>query len=182
MKNVDEFDMVRKFQMGKEKGFTYFYNELWPALMYYTFRILNDYAAAEDIVEESFIKIWERHSTFTHPQVIKSWMYTTCRNAAFNQLKQEQSQSTHKERILKESPDTEESHIERLVRAEIITEVQRIISILPPECEKVFQRMFITGQTVREIAEALGLSISTIKNQKARGLEILRRKFPELSY
>lgn len=178
----DILDHVAAFQRGEERGFTYFFNTLYPALMYYAFRILNDRAAAEDVVEESFIKIWERHSTFTHPQVIKSWLYTTVRNASLNMLKQEQSQHTHKENIAREQQASyQESPLNDMIIAEVITQVHSTIQVLPTECRKIFQMMYIQGKTVREIAEELGLSISTIKNQKARGLEILRKRFPELT-
>lgn len=178
----DILDYVAAFQRGEERGFTYFFNTLYPALMYYAFRILNDRAAAEDVVEESFIKIWERHSTFTHPQVIKSWLYTTVRNASLNMLKQEQSQSTHKENIAREQQASyQESPLNDMIIAEVISQVHSTIQVLPTECRKIFQMLYIQGKTVREIAEELGLSISTIKNQKARGLEILRKRFPELT-
>jgi RNA polymerase sigma-70 factor (family 1) len=174
-------DYVAAFQRGEEQGFTYFFNALYPALMYYAYRILNDKAAAEDVVEESFIKIWERHTTFSHHQVIKSWLYTTVRNACINIKQQEQRQNTHKETIARSLQVTQESPLNDMIVAEVITQVHATIQVLPTECRRIFQMLYIQGKTVREIAEELGLSISTIKNQKARGLEILRKRFPELT-
>src|SRR6185436_5676399 len=74
------------FQRGEEKGFTWFFNELYGSLHYYAFRLLNDKPSAEDAVENSFIKIWERRSGFHHPNVIKAWLYTTVHNDCLNKL------------------------------------------------------------------------------------------------
>lgn len=175
-------DHVEAFQRGEESGFTYFFNSLYPALLYYAFRILNDKPAAEDVVEESFIKIWERHNSFSHHQVIKSWLYTTVRNACLNKLQQEQRQNAHKELLAKEQEGSyQNSPLNNIIITEVITEVHSTIKVLPTECRKIFEMMYIQGKTVREIAEELQLSISTIKNQKARGLEILRKRFPQLT-
>lgn len=173
--NLTEY--TQAFQRGEEIGFGYFFNSLHPALLYYAFRILNDKASAEDVVEESFIKIWERHSSFSHPQVIKSWLYTTVRNASLNLLKQEQSQQRHQHNILREARDVyQEPHINQMITAEVCAQVYKAIQVLPKECRRVFRMMFIEGKKARQIAEELGLSISTVKNQKARGLEILRHE------
>src|SRR3954469_8578611 len=92
-------DYVQAFQRGEEKGFTYFFNELYPALLYFAFRIIDDKPAAKDIVEESFIKIWERHTTFTHNKVIKSWLYTTVRNACIDWQRKQQSTLEHEQEL-----------------------------------------------------------------------------------
>lgn len=175
-------DFVHAFQRGEEKGFTYFFNSLYPALLYYAFRILNDRPAAEDVVGESFIKIWERHSTFAHPKVIKSWLYTTVRNGCLNRLQQQHRSLAQQEQLAKQSEGTHESYaLHEMIRAEVIRELYENIESLPSACRQIFKMLYIQGKTVREIAEELQLSISTIKNQKARGLALLRKRFPELS-
>lgn len=177
MKNYDIVEMTKSFQKGEEKGFTFFFNSLYPALLYYAFRIVNDKPVAEDIVEESMIKIWERHWSFDHPQVIKSWMYTTVRNACLNTLQQDARHNRHKEILAAEMQDQyQKSQFAEIVKAETITEVHKALKVLPPECRKIFEMMYIRNMTVREIANKMKLSLSTIKNQKARGLEILRKK------
>jgi RNA polymerase sigma-70 factor (family 1) len=175
-------DCVLAFQRGEEQGFTYFFNELYPALLYYAFRIVRDRAIAEDVVGESFIKIWERHSQFSHPKVIKSWLYTTVRNGCLNRLLQEQRKQAREEKLARSQEGSyQESSLNEIIRAEVVREVHATIECLPTACRTIFQMLYIQGKTVREIAEELHLSISTIKNQKARGLALLRKKFPDMS-
>jgi RNA polymerase sigma-70 factor (family 1) len=173
---------VHAFQRGEEKGFNYFFNSLYPALLYYAFRILNDKPAAEDVVGESFIKIWERHSTFSHPKVIKSWLYTTVRNGCLNRLQQQQRSMAQQAQLARQQEGSFESYaLHEIIRAEVIRELYENIESLPTACRQIFKMLYIQGKTVREIAEELKLSISTIKNQKARGLALLRKRFPDIS-
>jgi RNA polymerase sigma-70 factor (family 1) len=175
-------DYVYAFQRGEERGFNYFFNLLYPALTYYAFRILNDKFAAEDVVGESFVKIWERHSTFSHPKVIKSWMYTTVRNGCLNKLQQQQRTQAQQQLLARQLEDNHETYVlHEIIRAEVLRELYQNIETLPTACRQIFKMLYIQGKSVREIAEELELSISTIKNQKARGLALLRKRFPEFS-
>lgn len=175
-------DHVDLFRNGNEKGLSFFYKALRPGLVYFAFRILNDKPEAEDIVEESFGKIWERRSTFYEDKVIKSWLYTTVRNASINKLQQEQRLNVRKEQYaLEQEGSYQSSPLYDIEFAEFIVKVHATISVLPVECQKIFRLMYIKGKTVREIAEELQLSISTVKNQKTRGLDILRKRFPQLA-
>jgi RNA polymerase sigma-70 factor (ECF subfamily) len=175
-------DATALFQRGEERGFVFFFNSLYKPLLYYAYRILNDKPAAEDIVEDSFIKIWERHSSFSHHQVIKTWLYTTVRNACINKLKQEEIKEKHKDIIAYQNRNAyQESPLRGIAISEIITQVHTAIGVLPKECKKIFEMLYIDGKSTRQIADELGLSISTVKNQKARGLGILRKRFPQLT-
>ena len=178
----DIHDYVAAFQRGEEQGFNYFFKTLYPALVYYAFRILNDRPVAEDVVGESFIKIWERHSTFSHPQVIKSWLYTTVRNTCINKLQERKRKLAQEQNLAKQMQDVHEgTALQDMILSEVIGQLHATIQVLPTECRKIFQMLYIQGKTVREVAEELDLSISTIKNQKARGLSIIRKRFPELT-
>lgn len=173
----EAFNMTEAFQKGEDKGFTYFYKLLWDVLSYYSFRITNDRAVAEDKVSESFVKIWERHSTFSHPQVIKSWLYTTCRNACLNWLQQEGRHDGHKTGIAAaHENDREFNREEEIVQKETFKQARDYIKWLPKQCKRIFEMMYVEGMSVREIADKLVLSISTVKNQKGRGLEIIRKR------
>lgn len=144
--------------------------------------MLDDQSDAEDIVGESFIRIWERHTLFSHPQVIKSWLYTTVRNGCLSHLHKEKNNQINQEQLAKYREDDYETFIlQEIIRAEFLRELYEHIESLPRSCRKIFQMLYIQGKTVREIAEELQISVSTIKNQKVRGVGLLRKRFPDLS-
>jgi RNA polymerase sigma-70 factor (family 1) len=175
MENINHF--VAAFQRGEEQGFNYFFRGLYPSLLLFAYRLLKDRSRAEDVVGESFIKIWSRHSSFSHHKVIKSWLYTTVRNGCLNQLQLEQRDHIRQREIASQTRDVESYALEEMIQAEVIDELYRHIESLPRACRSIFKMLYIQGKTVRETAEELNLSISTIKNQKARGLLLLRKKW-----
>ncbi len=174
MDRVEE--MTLAFQRGEERGFEYFYRSLYPSLWFYALRFLKDKQDAEDAVEEQFIKIWNTHETFSHPQVIKSWLYTCVRNYCLNKLKEEKRRADIRLIYANELEEAEEKSLSRIIEAETIAEAGKIINLLPAACREIFYFLYVLGYDATETAEKLKVSISTVKTQKARGLEIIRTK------
>jgi RNA polymerase sigma-70 factor (family 1) len=175
--NID--NLVKAFQRGEEKGFTYFFNELYPALLYFAFRILNDKAAAKDIVEESFIKIWERHTSFTHHKVIKSWLYTTVRNGCIDLQRKQQTNMQREEELASMTKTTETHAMQEMIRAEVASEIYNAITNLPPRCRQVFRLIYIEGKTLKQTAQEMQLSVNTVKNHRTHGLSLLKKRAPD---
>jgi RNA polymerase sigma-70 factor (ECF subfamily) len=171
------------FRRGEAAGFSYFFTELYPPLRFYAFRILKDEAFAEDIVEDSFIKIWERHAQFSHHNVIKSWLYSTVRNACLTHFDKERRQRSAEAQFVMTLDDVYVPNAaNEMIRAEVVADMYATIESLPPSCRTIFQMLYIDGKSVREIAKDLHLSISTIKNQRWLGIRHLRKKFPDFAF
>ena len=72
------------------------------------------------------------------------------------------------------SDDEEKDCTENIIRAETLRQVKEAMEQLPAQCKKVFYKLYIEGKTVAETANELHLTVSTIKNQKARGIKLLK--------
>ena len=175
-------------KLSPEKGFEWFFHEYWNALRYYAFKFTNDADVAEDAVQRSFIVFHETGVINAHikkpdsdlKHICKSWLYTTTRNWCLNWLKAEMSKKVHLDNIEKIYSHLCEDAVDNIfVYKETEKLVREMIKVLPSECKKVFVHLYIQGNTVRETAQILGLQISTIKNQKFRGLDLLRKVIDE---
>lgn len=164
------------FQQGEEKGFAWFFRNLYPALSFYAYKITGDREASEEIASNAFIKIWQRHEQFEDALSIRKYLYRIVRNDALKHLRKEkQSTAFNKEVIYLYANGHEKDCFNSLVTAEISRELLHAINSLPSECSKVFQLLYVEGKSIKEAAEELNLSPSTIKTQKARGLTALRK-------
>jgi RNA polymerase sigma-70 factor (family 1) len=172
-----EKELLSGFREGREESFTHVFKALCPALCWYSKRLTGDGAAAEDIVQEAFVKIWERRSQFFQFAVLKSYLYTTVRNDSLQSIRR-QNRKQQKERTAG-APDEERSKLEDLIRAEVFRELNAGVQTLPPQCRKVIT-LFLQGKNTREVAETLQISSDNVKAQKGRGLELLRRRLPDL--
>ncbi len=170
------------FQRGEERGFDYFFRELFPSLCFFANRILENRYEAEDIASSAFIKIWNKHPQFDDVKNIRSYLYQIVRNDCFKFLQQKERRGRMQKEIeYLTIADTNNSCESDIIRAEVISNLYNALNSLPTECRKVFKMLYIDGKKVSEIAEALQISPSTVKSQKARGLAILKKKLTNTS-
>lgn len=165
------------FQRGEEKGFDFFYRELYPSLCFFANRITKDIFEAEDIVSHAFIKIWQRHSQFNNAKNIRAYLYQIVRNDCLKFLNQKSRlvEVQNEIRYLS-APELNNNCEADIIRAEFYGQLYKAIETLPTECRKIFKLLYIQGKTVKETSHELNLSVSTVKTQKARGLVVLRKK------
>ena len=169
-------EFILSFQRGEEKGFSFFFKEFYAALCYFSYTIIKDKDTAEDIAEEAFIKLWERHSGFENAANLKSFLYTIVRNASIDWLRQQKRRLAHSKEIIYLAEEKESFILQQITEAETYREVVAALKILPPKCRQIFRMIYFEGKDYGQIASELNLSINTIRVQKARALALLRRQ------
>lgn len=174
-KSIEQF--LEAFRHGEERGFNFFFREYYAALCYFSFQILDNRNEAEEVVGDAFIKLWERHTNFSSIAAIRSFLYATVKNASLNRIRQQKKDNARLKSIAYMTEHSEENRFQAIIEAETYNEIFSAIKKLPPQCRKIFQMMFFQGKDYEQIANELGLSISTVRNQKARGLQLLKKKF-----
>ena len=134
---------------------------------------------AEDMVEEGFIKLWSNREKIETEAGLRGYLYTTVYHACLRSLENE----VRKERVYKlykvnteRSIDDDKGVMENMIKAETIRLVKEEVERLPGECKKVFVKLYVEGKSVVETAEELKIAVSTVKNQKARGIKLLKAK------
>ena len=146
-------------------------------MCFYANTFVNERDQAEDIASETFLKLWDRRIGFDNVKSIRSFLYTTVRNACIDAHRHEEYASAGRSEILLlTEKDFTENILSDLVRAELMRELHAVLKSLPLQCRRVVSMHFIQGKSFKEIAAELNLSVSTIKSQKARGLMLLKKR------
>lgn len=169
-------EYVRSFQNGEEKGFNFFFREYYAALSYFSFQIIKDKPEAEEIAGEALMKLWERHTDFDTLRSIKSFLYTTARNASLNWVRQQKKGIQRAKELAYLAEESESPIMQQIIEIESYREIFLAINTLPPKCRQIFQMLFFEGKDYKQIAQELNLSIDTIRNQKARALMLIRER------
>ena len=167
---------IESFKNGEEEGFNFFFREYYAALCYFASQIIKDKEVAEEIASESLLKLWERRSNFESTASIKSFLYKTTKNASLDKIKLEKRS---KERIKEHvyfGEERENDVSEKIVQAETFRVIFIIIESLPTECRKIFKMLYLQGKNYEQVSGELNLSPSTIRNQKARALQLIRQR------
>ena len=136
--------------------------------------MLKEDGSAEDIASNAFIKIWNRHGQFLSEEHIKSYLYLIVRNDCLKQINKDGRLLELKQYL--SQPVVEASHFENVVHTETIRLLYEAAEQLPGQCKQVFKLYYEEGKGIQEIAEQLQLSPSTVKTQKYRAIESLRKK------
>ena len=165
------------FQRGEEKGFAWFFRNLYPPLCLFAHKLTSNQPVSEEIASAAFLKIWQRHRQFSSPESIRAYLYQIVRNDALKWLKKGQQEATAFEEVSYLCTlEKQQDQFQQLVTAETIRQLYTTMEALPTECSKVFHMLYVEGKSVKETAEELHLSLSTVKTQKKRGLEFMRKQ------
>ncbi len=153
-------------------------NELYRLAL----RITLDRSEAEDVVQETMIKVWNRRDTWGEIESIRAFCLTICRNLALDKTKRAGNGAVIREATpANDSPDTSlsanpEAQTER---QDSIALVRKLIDSLPEKQRTVIQLRDIEGKTYREIADILGVSEEQVKVNLFRARQTIRKKFTE---
>lgn len=151
--------------------------QYYAALCFFAEKLVQDRTEAEDIVEEVFIKLWEKEPDFSKHKNIKAILYIAVKNACFNFIAQRRRNNSKLNGFAYTiQQETESYALLEIVHAEVLRGLYAELENLPTECRNVMQLVFIEGWEHKKIAEHLDISISTVKTHKARGINALRKK------
>jgi len=142
----------------------------------FAFCIVSDHETAEDLVQDVFVSLLENNQTarLSSGEVIR-YLYGMVKHAALNSVRRRNIAS----RVFGNyTPNTtEEREISyHMMYAEILGELHTALRTLPKGCADICKLAFFEGKKNQEIAAVLGVSINTIKSQKQRAINLLRRK------
>ena len=171
---VEKQEIISQFRAGDPKALEILFRSYYKPLCLFADRLLKDRLAAEDIVVEVFIKLWERHKLFKSQQNIKAFLYISTRNASLNLLKQAQRDSLTKRQAAYINGDEDGYILNEIVKVEVMKEMLVAVDGLPGQCQKICKLSFLKGLKNQEIASSLNISVHTVKNQKVRALQLLK--------
>lgn len=150
------------------------FNQWYTVLCRASFRVVRDKDAAEDLVQDVFVKFWNRRDFLPKDLEPKPYLYRAVMNAAFDFVE------SRKKLVL---PDPEEllgmeahEHADHpILHHEAQEAVNQGLEELPKACKEVFMLSRYEDMSYREIAETLDISVKTVEAQMSKALRILRK-------
>ncbi len=167
-------EFIENLRAGDRAAFQQLYTVCYRALWKYASRILSDEESAEDLVAETFVKVWQQRETFESYQGLLKFCYVVTRNACLTWLRDTQRHAAiHKKLSYQQDKISEEIH-QSLIRAELLQLILLESADLPPKMKEVFSLLFLEGLSLPEVALKMEVSIHTAKAQRAEALRKLR--------
>jgi len=157
-----EINLVREFLEGNDLAFIYLYNRHKHGLYLYCLKMLGDSETAKDLVQEVFLKVYERRAQLVHPDSFRSWLYTIARNDCISTFRKQTGKEELPEEIQEEAGG---SFSEKYDRKEEAVFVAEAISRLKPELKEVIILREYQNLSYREIAEIQGTTETVVKSR-----------------
>ncbi len=175
MMHNDHTNLETPIQLNDPAVFDVVYKSYYHPLRFYAAKFVQP-EDAEDIIENLFLKCWNKQQQFDTTLHMQAFLYHAVKNACIDHIKVSKNAAQRHLRIAHSEEAVPADHLHRIIHAEVLAEIYRAVNDLPPQCSKVIKLGFIEGMNNSEIASTLGLSEQSVKNYKGRGLILLKNK------
>ena len=172
-------DLLSFGGQGDFEAFTILYNRYGRAAFSLAYRIMGERQAAEDLVQDAFLKLW-RSATSYRPERsgVRTWLFSIVRNRGIDQLRAHASRRRTKDRIEALAPRSQPSEaFAETWRNSQRDRVRDALTTLPPEQRKVLELSYFSGYTHVQVSELLHVPLGTIKGRMRLGLKKMRAYF-----
>ncbi|MCA0977156.1 sigma-70 family RNA polymerase sigma factor [Qipengyuania flava] len=165
---------------GDRDAFRRIYAQSANKLFAICFGITRNHAAAEDLLQETYVKIWDRAGGYD-PERSRplAWLCAIARNTAIDWYRRQPKHSHVGDETLKSRASEATAADDRIIDMDRERETWKAVGELDSESEIELKSIFILGLTYPEAAERLNLPIATFKSRVRRTVLRLRKKLTD---
>jgi RNA polymerase sigma-70 factor, ECF subfamily len=171
--------LIATLQAGDITAFEMLFRTYYQPLCNYAYSFVQDKDEAEEIVQATFLSVWEKRDTLTIHTGVKPYLYAMVRNASLNVLKHEKIKQQHVAGELAVAERSVESVARTVMASELESRIYKALDKLPEQCRLVFKLSRFEELKYAEIAEQLNISIKTVENQMGKALKIMREQLKD---
>lgn len=166
--------IVPAIREGNEAAFGQLFHFYYAPLCRYATGIVLEPEEAEEIVQQVFLRIWERRAELNITVSFKAYLYRSVHNASLNHKQRRKNNVRFDDAPLRVVHAAEASHEMDVKMLE--KEIGKALNVLPEQCRKIFELSRFEELKYREIAELLDISVKTVENQMGKALRIMRER------
>lgn len=172
---IDNQDKIIKgLKNGDKEIFEKVYREYYIPLCYYCLRYIEKFEDSEEIVQDLFLKLWEKHKELEINSSLKAYLYRAVQNYALNYL----SKKKTKEKYLMIQSGQYYNNFDKgnvkLEEDELRLILKQAILKMPEKRRQIFELSRFDGLKYSKIASKLSISVKTVESQITKSLKYLR--------
>jgi len=172
--NNDERLLLKQIAEGDEQAFAILFYRYLPVLQPFAIKFTKSADAAEEIIQDTFLRVWLNREKLESIENVKAWLYKFASNECLNYLRKELKEAKAIDNLGIDYPKQSNTTIDTINLNDINYLVSEAIDKLPGQRKKIYQMSRAEGMNIPEIAAALELSPNTIKNALVISLKTIR--------
>src|ERR1700753_1654697 len=171
---TNENNLLARLADGDQQAFSAIFHHYRHKIYSYAFHLSGDAAQADELVQETFLKVWLHRDKLPHVLRFDNWLFTIARNQVFDMLKDMAKEASFRRQVavlLEAGANTVE---DQMLSRENETRLREALDKLPPRQKLIFTLSRHKGLKHDEIADQLQISRHTVKTHLVQALKTLR--------
>jgi len=162
------------------RAYRLLYDLLFNSLHRFSYAFVKSNEAAEEIVSDVFVKLWQIRSRLMEIENLKEYLYIITKNFSLNYIsKNYKHPVTALDAIDLETVIHIRNPEEICISAEIVNRIKQVIQTLSPRCRMIFQLVREEDLRYKEVASILNISVFTVRNQLAIAVRKIGEALPD---
>lgn len=177
--HVNEKDLIKSVASGDRKAFNVLYCFYLNDLYRYVYLFLRSKEASEEIIQDVFVRVWQRREYLIEVNSFKAYTYRIAKNLLLDEIRKRQIEQRVLVMLRPENEESCEKSDERLIYKQYYQLAQNAINLLPEKRRQIVEMRTKEGLSLDEIAERLSISKNVVKKQLYAGLSFIRNHLRE---
>jgi RNA polymerase sigma-70 factor (ECF subfamily) len=178
--------LLNEIKKGDHEAFEFLFKNYYPRLLGYATRFIEDKEIVRDIIQECFMKLWEKRETLQSVSEA-SLLFAMVRNACLDYLKHYHLEQQYSIEYLANIEGEERLYHadfsfdpdRKLLYDELQEQIRQVIDQLPPRCKEVFLLSRFENLKNKEIAEQLHISLTAVEKHISKAISVFDRHFKD---
>jgi len=164
------FEAIKRDDNG---AYEMVFREYYRPMTAYAFRFLNNLTDSESIVQDVFLRLWQKRKEIMITSSLQNYLFRSVKNNCINYIEHEKIKTGYQGMVIKNETDRSE-YSEFFLEFGLMKKIESAIAALPEKRQEIFRLAREDGLKYREIAEQLHISVKTVETQMTLALKQLR--------
>jgi len=169
--------LLQQLQKGSEQAFVKIYDTYSAPLYRNILRLVKDEEIAQELLQDLFLKVWERRAAIKLEGSFKSFLYKVSENLVYKHFRKIAQDNRLVEKLIASSVQYETNAEDSIVSRETSELLQKAIDNLSPQRKQIYTLCKLEGKSHEEVSKELGISTSTVNNHIVKANQAVKHFF-----
>jgi len=175
-KQINDIDLAYQIKLGNKDAYQKLFERYAPKIFHFALTYLKNKADAEELVQDVFLKLWEKRETLDATQNVKAYIFKIAINTIYDFIRRKNIEDAYNNFAKENFNFTSNNTWDTIVFKEMESTLNKVVAQLPEQRRRVFLLSKKNGLSNVEIAQKLGLSKRTVENQLYRAIGYLKEQ------
>jgi RNA polymerase sigma-70 factor (ECF subfamily) len=171
--------LISKLKAGDHRAFSCIFTAYYQDLVMFAARFTHDQNNAEEIVQDTFVRLWEKHESVKITISLNSYLLKIVQNKCIDWYRHKRIMQTHNNVVMESSPQFECDTDSYILHSELQEQIEAALSKLPEEIAEAFRMNRNKGFKYHKIADIMGVSVRTVEVRIGKALHMLHNYLKE---